>query len=250
MAVHSEVEQQHWWFAARREILRAVVEALVPPHSDRRVLDMGCGVGATLTAFYPDYACIGYDPSPDAIEFGRETHPQFDLRQGTAEDAVQDLARADVVLSNDVLEHVANDRALAKAMVTPMQPGALLVITVPADMRLWSPHDVALGHYRRYDPNLLRGALHGLPLDELLLTHFNTRLYPVIRGVRIVAALAGRTVSSSGTDLQLAPAPINQALRRIFKGEKAKLLRALAGRAAGYGRGVSLLGVYRRKAEA
>jgi SAM-dependent methyltransferase len=250
MAVHAQAERWHWWFAARREILRAVVEAVVPPAVERRVLDMGCGVGATLTAFHPDYACVGYDPSADAIEFGRETHPQFDLRVGNAQDAIQDLARADVVLSNDVIEHVENDRALLADMVGPMRPGAVLVVTVPADMRLWSPHDVTLGHYRRYDPAMLRAALHGLPVESLLLTHFNARLYPVIRGVRAVAQLIGRSGGSGGTDLHMAPAPINATLRRVFSGEKSRVLRALGAGDGGYGHGVSLLGVYRRKAEA
>lgn len=248
MAVHAQMEQQHWWFAARREILRAVVEALVPPSPDRRVLDMGCGVGATLTAFHPDYHCIGYDPSADAIEFGLETHPQFDLRLGSAADAVAELSRADVVLSNDVIEHVANDHALLETMVAPMRPGALLVITVPADMRLWSPHDVTLGHYRRYDPELLREAIDELPVNELLLTHFNARLYPIIRALRTVSELTGRSGGSGETDLHLAPAPINDALRRVFSGEKTRMVQALASRNGGYRRGVSLLGVYRRKA--
>ena len=36
-----------------------------------RVLDIGCGVASTLTAFHPDYTCVGYDLSADAIEFAR-----------------------------------------------------------------------------------------------------------------------------------------------------------------------------------
>lgn len=246
MAVHSYYEQQHWWFAARRDILRSIVETVVPAGVDRRVLDIGCGVGATLTAFYPDYACIGYDPSVDAIEFGRATHPQFDLRPGNAQDAIHDLAHADVVLCNDVIEHVENDRALLEQMVAPMRPGAVLVITVPADMRLWSPADIALGHYRRYSPSTLRDALDGLPLKELLLTHFNARLYPVIRAARAAARLARRSGGSGGTDLHMMPVPLNAALRRLFSGEKARLLRALGTRKRGYVRGVSLLAVYRR----
>lgn len=248
MAVHAQAERWHWWFAARREILRAVVEAVVPPAVERRVLDMGCGVGAMLTAFHPDYTCVGYDASADAIEFGREAHPQFDLRLGTAKDAIRDLAHADVVLSNDVIEHVDDDRAVLEETVAPMQPGAVLVITVPADMRLWSPADLTLGHYRRYDPAMLRAALHGLPLDELVLTHFNARMYPAIRGFRAVAHLVGRSGGSGGTDLHMAPAPINALLRRIFSGEKSRLLRALNGGSRGYAHGVSLLGVYRRRA--
>lgn len=246
MSVHAQVERDHWWFSARRRILRALVEELVPPGNRAVVLDIGCGVGATLTAFHPEYACIGYDPSPDAIEFGTETHPGIDLRLGMAADAGPDIARADVVLLNDVIEHVPDDRALLTEVTTHMKPGAWLIITVPADMKLWSPHDVALQHYRRYDPAMLRKAVAGLPLNEKAVTHFNARLYPIVRAVRMVAKAIGHSAGQGGTDLRPTPKPANSVLRSMFAGEIPRLLQALRGTRPGYSRGVSLLGVYQR----
>jgi 2-polyprenyl-3-methyl-5-hydroxy-6-metoxy-1,4-benzoquinol methylase len=243
---HARVERQHWWFEARRRIMRAVADAAHPADMAPRVLDMGCGVGAMLTAFRSGYSCIGYDPAPDAIEFGRERHPDFDLRLGSAADAAPDIARASIVLLNDVLEHVPDDRALLTTVVEAMRPGAVLIVSVPNDMRLWSPHDEALGHYRRYDPYMLGNIVGTLPLHTRLLSHFNTRLYPIVRGRRMLTRFTGHASGHDGTDLSIPAAPVNDLLTRVFAGEARRLVAALAGRARPYARGVSLLAVLER----
>jgi SAM-dependent methyltransferase len=245
-AAFAAAEETHWWFAARRAILRRVVDALVPAGPGRSVIDIGCGVGSTLTAFHPEYACIGYDPSPDAIEFARARHPGFDLHVGTAVEASIALGKADVVLLNDVIEHVPDDRALLASVVAPMKPGATLIVTVPADMKLWSPHDESMGHFRRYDATTLAGAVAGLPLERVFMSHFMSRLYPIVRAVRAFSRLRGRASGVSGIDLASAPRFANALLTRIFAGEIAHLLAVIHGRARPYRRGVSLIGAFRR----
>lgn len=245
-AAFAAAEQTHWWFAARRSILRRIVDAVVAAKPARRVLDIGCGVGSTLTAFHPDYECVGYDPSADAIEFARARHPRFELHVGTSSDAGEAIRSVDVVLLNDVIEHVPDDRAMLGEVVERMRPGSLLVITVPADMRLWSPHDERMGHYRRYDEPMLARSIEGMPLERLVVSHFMSRLYPIVRAVRSVSRLRGRAAGVSGIDLSYPPRPANALLREIFAGEGDRLLRVLRGDARPYRFGVSLLGAYRR----
>jgi len=247
-AAWAAAEEAHWWFAARRSILRRVVDAIAPVHSGARpsVVDIGCGVASTLTAFHPDYACIGYDPSPDAIEFARERHPDFELHVGTAAEAAEVLARVDVVLLNDVIEHVPDDHALLESVVARMKPGANLIVTVPADMRLWSPHDERMGHFRRYDVPMLDRAVGKLPVERLFASHFMSRLYPIVRVVRIFSRMRGRAVGVSGIDLSYPPKPANAMLTHIFAGEIGRLLRVIRGEARPYARGVSLIGAFRR----
>ena len=245
-AAFAAAEETHWWFAARRVILRRVVDTLTPARPGRSVIDIGCGVGSTLTAFHPEYACIGYDPSPDAIEFARAQHPSFDLHVGTAAEAAGALGKVDVVLLNDVIEHVPDDRALLASVVAPMKPGATLVLTVPADMRLWSPHDERMGHFRRYDVASLDGAVADLPLERLFMSHFMSRLYPVVRAVRALSRLRGRAAGVSGIDLSSPPRLANTLLTRIFAGEMERLLEVVRRRAPPYPRGVSLIAAFRR----
>ncbi len=57
----------------------------------------------------------------------------------------------DVVVCNDVIEHIEDDRKAIKNLWSFVKPGGMLVITVPAHSFLYCQRDVAWGHYRRYD---------------------------------------------------------------------------------------------------
>jgi hypothetical protein len=127
-----------------------------------------------------------------------------------------------------------------------MPAGSQLLLTVPANPSLWSPHDLALAHYRRYDEARLRMIWRELPVRERLLTPFNARLYPLVRLRRTWAKLAGASSGSRGTDLRLPPAPLNRLLSNLFAGERAALLQALDQGSIPYRRGVSLLALLER----
>jgi SAM-dependent methyltransferase len=244
--VHAEVERRHWWFTARRRILRTVVETVLPPGRSRVVLDLGCGVGATAPAFHPDYSYIAYEPSQVAVDFARATYPGVEFRVGTAASAADDLSRADVVLLTDVIEHVEDDRGLLRDALTPMRHGSWLLVTVPAGMELWSPHDVALGHYRRYDTDSLLEVCSGLPARVAMISCFNARLYGPVRVVRWLTSRFRRAAGHGGTDFSIPPAPVNALLNRIFAGEAPRLARAVAEGGSPYARGVSIIALLQR----
>jgi SAM-dependent methyltransferase len=244
--VHAEVERRHWWFTARRGILRSVVQAVVPPARERRIVDVGCGVGATAPAFHPDYTYVGIEPSEVAVEFARASCDGVEFHVGTAATAADELASADVALLTDVIEHVEADRTLLEDTLRPMRPGSWLLVTVPALQELWSPHDVALGHYRRYDLASLGAVLRGLPARPALLSYFNARLYPPVRAVRWLTSHVNRSAGAGGTDFKVPLAPVNGTLRWIFQGEAPRLTAAIDSGRSAYSRGVSVIALLQR----
>ena len=246
--LHAKLETTHWWFRARARILQQLVHALVPPGDGQMVLEVGCGTGGTLAVFADEYSCCGLDPSAVAIALARQRFPNVEFRLGLAPEDVMDLrARTRVVLLLDVLEHLEDDAGFLRKLMACMAGGAYLIITVPADMRLWSPHDENYGHFRRYAPDTLGRALSGLPAAPVLSAYFNSRLYPAIRLIRAVNALRGRPSGAAGADLFLPPDWLNRSLERIFAAEGEVLRQLLAGqRKKGYTRGVSLLAILRR----
>src|SRR4051812_41173877 len=148
--LHAQIEDRHWWFVARRQILRELARSVAPPLADGTtvVVDIGCGTGANLAAFADEYRCVGIDTSAEAIELAQRRFPEATFICGYAPlDVDRWLSAASVVLLTDVLEHVADDRGLLESIVEASSPGAQVLITVPADMRLWSPHDEAFGHF-------------------------------------------------------------------------------------------------------
>ena len=226
--LHARFEEHHWWFVARRRILRRMAAELVPPSRDSLVIDIGCGTGANIAALAADYRTIGIDTSAEAIDLARQRFPAVEFVQGFAPaDLGAAIADAKLVLMMDVLEHVADDFALFSSIAAAMSPGALLLVTVPADLRLWNQHDESFGHYRRYDRERLAQVWEGLPLAPRLVSHFNARLYPLIRGVRTVNRFRGQTAGAAGTDFQIPPKPFNSLLENVFAGEAHALANVL-----------------------
>ena len=243
--LNAEIEQSHWWFSARRQITGALLERVMPDSG--MVIDIGCGTGANIASLVDRHECVGIDPSEVAVEHARQRFPEVTFLHGVALEGLGDhVDRADAFLLMDVLEHVEDDRGLLTEVVESLRPGGHILITVPADMRLWSEHDVSHGHYRRYDPEMLRAVWDGLPLTELLVSPFNSRLYPIVRMLRALSKRRGHAGGEEGSDLSMPIRPANAVLRRIFRGESRRLVRALDRGTPGYRRGVSLIAVLRR----
>lgn len=241
---HALLEGRHWWFTARRQILLAVA-ARVTARGDS-VLDVGCGTGGNAGAFAAEgFRVVGIDPSADAIGFAtdRYSNVQFASR-ADPEAFASHLHAGGLVLLSDVLEHVEDDADLLRRAVLALPPGGHAVITVPADPTLWSRHDDAFGHYRRYQPESLAALWAALPVSVRLLSHYNALLYPVVRGIRRLG-LGGTGASG---DLTMPVGPLNRVLHAVFASEASRLLASLDSGTAAYKRGVSLMAVLRREA--
>jgi SAM-dependent methyltransferase len=247
--LHADIEQRHWWFVARRRIMRQLVEQVLPPSPESVVVDVGCGTGANLAALAEAYDCVGIDASAEAVELARGRFPGVRFLAGRAPDDLGDLAaRARLFMLMDVLEHVDDDFAMLSDLLAAARPGAHFLLSVPADESLWSEHDESFGHYRRYDRARLEQLWAGLPVTTLLVSHFNTRLLPLIRAVRWRNRRRGQAAGLGGTDFWLPTPPLNSLLQGIFAGESRRLLRSLAGRRdRGYTAGASLIAVLRRE---
>ncbi|NIP85221.1 MAG: methyltransferase domain-containing protein, partial [Planctomycetales bacterium] len=242
----------HWWFVARRQIICSLIRQLVPPHRNparqATIIDVGCGTGANLAALASDYHAVGIDTSAEAIRMAAERFLGVDFRAGYAPEDLGDcFGEAQLVMVNDVLEHVPDDFRLLTSLLAAMRRGAYCLITVPADVRLWSVHDETFGHYRRYDLPRLSRLWRDLPVETVVCSHFNARLYPLIRGLRTWHRWRGKSAGRAGTDFQMPSRPVNWLLQQIFAGERQSLGRLLEDPSCRtYPRGVSLLAVLRR----
>jgi SAM-dependent methyltransferase len=245
----ASIEDRHWWFAARRRIVRDLVGEILPPSKSALVVDVGCGTGGNCGALASEYRCIGIDASPLAVELARARFPQASFLCGGF-DALGTLAgETRVVLMMDVLEHVADDFEMFSTIAAAIPPGAHVVVTVPAGVDLWGQHDVASSHYRRYDEKRLESVWSGLPFTCLLASPFNSRLYPLVKLARSVNARLGRSSGDEGTDLSVPIGIVNNTLLKVFGGESLVLRKALVEkRERAFDFGVSLIAVLRREA--
>src|SRR5262245_11837041 len=98
------IEDAHWWFAARRRIVRDLVHDLVPPSKDALVIDVGCGTGGNTGALAHEYRAIGIDAQPEAIRLASLRFPHAEYICGEVPRAAGGLlAEAKVILMMDVL---------------------------------------------------------------------------------------------------------------------------------------------------
>jgi SAM-dependent methyltransferase len=117
----------------------------------------------------------------------------------------------DLVVAYDVLEHIEDDAAAAKGVFQLLKPGGLFLVAVPCDMKLWSAHDVAVNHVRRYSRAGLLGLLTGAGFEIEDARSWMVLLRPAVRL---------RRRSSSGSDLDDPPAWLNTALGAVVAAER------------------------------
>jgi SAM-dependent methyltransferase len=90
----------------------------------------------------------------------------------------------DVVVAFDVLEHINDDRAAIAEIRRVLKQGGAFVFSVPAYQSLFSSHDRALGHRRRYARRVLRQRLG--QFGSVRLRYWNSFLFPPLALMRVL----------------------------------------------------------------
>lgn len=213
-------EEVHWWFRGRRDVIWALIgRAGLPPSP--RLLDAGCGTGRNLVEFGALGPATGVDPSADAVAFCHD-RGLADVQVAGLEALPFDDGRFDLLLACDVLEHVADDAGALGELWRVAAPGAALVLTVPAYQWLWTDHDVALHHLRRYTRRPLCRLVVEAGWRPVQATYFNSLLLPVVAAARLAARRSNRP---GRTDLGRTPAGLNGALELPLRLEAAAIRR-------------------------
>ena len=183
----------------------------------------GCGSGRTLEELRPLGSVSGIELNPEAAEVARG-RGDFDVRIGRLEELPWDAATFDLITCLDVIEHTPDDRQTLRELRRVSKPGAWLLVTVPAYQALWSLHDEANHHFRRYGRGMLRAAATEAGWSVQRLTSFNSLLLAPAAAVRI--AQRRRRASDGYTpDLKLGPDWLNGTLERPMRLEARWLAR-------------------------
>ena len=212
----AELDQRHWWYRARREVLAALIRREVQPPANARVLEIGCGTGHNL-------AMLGEFGSVDALELDDEARAVAEQRLGKSvmRAPLPELAGVperhyDLIGAFDVIEHIDDDQAALASIARRLKPGGKLVVTVPAHQWMWSAHDVVNHHKRRYSKRALRALVQGSSLKLERSGYFNSLLFPLAVAERLSSKLRGK----DDADLSLPPRLLNAALERVFALER------------------------------
>jgi len=219
------LEEKHWWFLGRREIVFSLLRQHLPNKKQLEILDVGCGTGSTLKELERYGHAIGADVSEEAVRFSklRGCANVYRIEEGGLffEDEMFDL-----VVALDVIEHITDDCAALSEYYRITKYSGILLLTVPAYNFLWGAHDEINGHKRRYIADELKSKVEKTGFAVGKLTYFNTFLFPFVllarMGQRVTKMVNNGCKPQS--DLKLYPSGINNLLKAIFILEE-RLLR-------------------------
>lgn len=209
------LEDTHWWYAERRHLLQESIAGMPPG----RALDIGAAGGGNsrvLTRAGWQVLCLEY--GAEGAQVGRERGLDVVRADATALPLAD--SSLDLVIAYDVLEHIRDHDAAVAQVRRALSPEGTFLIAVPCDPRLWSAHDVAVDHVRRYTKAtltdlLLRG---GFTIERLW--SWNVLLRPAVRL---------RRRRSAGSDLDTVHPVVNLALRGVVTLERHLPVKALPG---------------------
>lgn len=209
------LEDAHWWYRERRHLLASALRGMTPG----RALDVGAAGGGNTRVLRD----LGWSASP--LEYGVDgalVAAERHLPVMRADATLLPVADGslDLVVAFDVLEHLVDDDACVSEIRRVLRPGGTFLVAVPCDPRLWSAHDEAVGHVRRYTRATLTDLLRRNGFDVGTVDSWNVLLRPVV---------ALRRRSSSGSDLEDLHPLVNLGLRAVITVERYLPVRRLPG---------------------
>ena len=211
------MEEEYWWHVGRRYIIRRFMEHYLGPHGSLKILDVGCGTGRNLELLAQFGEAIGAEPPGPGLDQVRAMGIGEDtIVAGTATELPFEDNSFDLVTAFDVLEHLDDDSEGLKEIHRVLRPAGHFLLTVPAYRFLWSVHDEALGHRRRYVASEIHSLLNGNGFVSIRRSYAISFALPAIMSFRIAQGLVP-SLSEQGASYVEVPERTNRFLTNLLK---------------------------------
>lgn len=195
--------RRHPWETARANFFRETLRRARPFDRPLRVLDVGAGDGFLAGALQADLppgsrmVCFDANYTDQDLADFRAATPDVTFTRDRPQETF------DVLLLLDVIEHVPDDGAFLRDLIQGnLADEGTVVVSVPAWQGLFSKHDEALRHFRRYSPAGLRQVIDA----NGLAVHRFGGLFHSLMLPRAVSVLREHALRLLGKEPDLPPA--------------------------------------------
>ncbi len=197
------MQEQHWWWQGMRVLYHKALArfARMPV---RYVIDVGCGFGANLPVLNAIGAVVGVDVSLAALR-ATPNRPALGLVQARADALPFRAGSFDVIALLAVVEHIDDDDLVLSETYRVARPSAIQILLTSALMLLWSHHDVANEHRRRYSARQLDRIQQAAGWHILTTSYVNAFIFPAVAVVRVAQRLVRRTGSGKVAAYDMGP---------------------------------------------
>ncbi len=217
----NKIEDTHWWWEGRRRL----VKNLLRKRNVKRILDVGCGTGETLSflnKLYPKAKLFGVDTSSKAVRMSK-ARGHTKIFKAYASNMPFRSNYFDTILFLDVLEHIKDDQSVINEAKRVLKRGGVIIITSPGLSFIWSDHDVNQGHKRRYTRREIIRIAGNSGLKTVFIKYFNFWLSPPIIFIRLISRVGFFKFLvnyNNGINFEVVKiGPLNSILRYIFVNE-------------------------------
>lgn len=219
----AEMEDCYWWHVGRKSILSHQLAKLNINRA--HILNVGCGTGGMISLFEQYGDVINIDASSEAVKYCVQKGYNAEL---VLTNSIPFPEKSfDIVVATDVLEHIEDDLAALTEWRRVLKDDGYLIITVPAYQWLWSAHDEALHHCRRYSLSQLHRIINCAGFWVNKRSYIIVFSFPLIVGYRFLMSIFNRRKAQAGQEQHssyvILPKPINR-LFILFLQIEARLL--------------------------
>jgi SAM-dependent methyltransferase len=209
------MEDGHFWFEERNNLISWAMKKYLP-HC-RSFLEVGCGTGFVLKRIaedFPKASMTAVEYYEAALPFARRRCPRAAIGQADITDLPFD-GEFDVVGCFDVLEHITDDVEALRNLEKALEPGGLLLVSVPQHMWLWSEQDEHACHQRRYTRRELTAKAASVGLHTIFATSYVSLPVPLMLLRKIRYRKRARAEGPSLAELQVSPL-INRGMKAVL----------------------------------
>jgi SAM-dependent methyltransferase len=206
------LEDANFWFRSRNRLILWALKEYCP--NFRSLLEIGCGTGYVLSGIaktFPEATVHGSEIFTSGLGFASSRLPSVNFMQMDARE-IPFKEEFEVIGVFDVLEHIEEDEIVLQQIYHALEPGGIVLITVPQHRWLWSAVDEYACHVRRYEANELHQKVCRAGFDIIRSTSFVTTLLPAM----YLARLLKRNKKDVSTDA-IAELRIHPVLNKIFE---------------------------------